>query len=148
MRGLGSYLDVEKRTKGDESPKAAAVEASRLAVVVVEKRMLSELKMKEEDLVRLSLPVALGNQNSRQEPKMMMLLMMEKLVAASSVDSVAVGKIRPAELQLGSRARQHARIPVESVPKLAHNVTKYRRPCSLCSGVQCSADRKVKFTEL
>lgn len=34
----------------------------------------------------------------------MMMLMMEKLVAASSVDSVAVGKIRPAQLQLGSRA--------------------------------------------
>ena len=103
MRGLGSYFDVEKRTKGDESPKAAAVEASRLAVVV-EKRILPGVKTEEVNSVEIAPPVALGYWDNRQEPKVVMMLMMEKLAAASSVDSVAVGKIRPAKLQLGSRA--------------------------------------------
>lgn len=39
---LCPYLDVEKSTRGEESLKAAAVEASRLAVVV-EKRIVSEV---------------------------------------------------------------------------------------------------------
>ena len=38
-QGSRSYLDVEKSTRGDESLKAAAVEANRLTVVV-EKRIL------------------------------------------------------------------------------------------------------------
>lgn len=41
-QGLWPYLDVEKTTRGEESLKAAAVEASRLAVVV-EKRIVSEV---------------------------------------------------------------------------------------------------------
>lgn len=39
-QGSWPYLDVEKSTRGEESLKAAAVEASRLAVVV-EKRIVS-----------------------------------------------------------------------------------------------------------
>lgn len=41
-QGLWPYLEVEKTTRGEESLKAAAVEASRLAVVV-EKRIVSEV---------------------------------------------------------------------------------------------------------
>jgi hypothetical protein len=82
VRAWWAYLDVEKRTRGDESLKAVAVEASRLAVVV-EKRILPEMETKEVKLVRVGPPVALGYSDNRQKPKTMMVLMMEKLVAAA-----------------------------------------------------------------
>lgn len=50
-QGLWPYLEVEKTTRGEESLKAAAVEASRLAVVV-EKRIVCELATVEVNLVR------------------------------------------------------------------------------------------------
>lgn len=50
-QGSWPYLEVEKSTRGEESLKAAAVEASRLAVVV-EKRIVSEVATVEVNLVR------------------------------------------------------------------------------------------------
>lgn len=49
-QGLWPYLEVEKSTRGEESLKAAAVEASKLAVVV-EKRIVSEVATVEVNLV-------------------------------------------------------------------------------------------------
>lgn len=49
--GPWPYLDVEKSTRGEESLKAAAVEASRLAVVV-EKRITAEVATVEVRIMR------------------------------------------------------------------------------------------------
>lgn len=66
---LWSYLDVEKSTRGEESLKAAAVEASRLAVVV-EKRIVFEMvNVTETKLVGVAPPVALQCSDNRQMPR-------------------------------------------------------------------------------
>lgn len=131
MRGLRSYLDVEKRTRGDESLKAAAVEASRLAVVV-KKRILSEVKRTDEViLVGVAPPVALGYSDNRQEPKMMMMLMMmEKLVAAApSIQLPSAGSAQH-KLQLGA-AFACTPHPSRQCPELAHHVTKIQAALQL-----------------
>ena len=67
-QGLSSYLDVEKRTRGEESLKAAAVEASRL-IVVVEKRIVYEVATEKVNLAKVALPVALWYSDNSQEPR-------------------------------------------------------------------------------
>lgn len=128
---MRSYLDVEKRTRGDESLKAAAVEASRLAVIV-EKRILSEVKRTDEViLVGVAPPVALGYSDNRQEPKMMMMLMMmEKLVAAApSIQLPSAGSAQR-KLQLGA-AFACTPHPSRECPELAHHVTKIQAALQL-----------------
>lgn len=67
-QGLWSYSDVEKRTRGEESLKAAAVEASKLAVVA-EKRIVCEVATEEVALVRVASPVALRCLDNSREPR-------------------------------------------------------------------------------